>query len=470
MATLSNKLDRLIDAVSNNEVLINVDLSSCNLSSIPDIIYQHGEHIETLNLGNNSVSDIPDDIIKLRKLRILFFADNKFETVPLVLGSMESLYMLSFKNNRLSSIPDESLSTSLGWLIVTGNSITALPSSIGKLTKLRKLMLSGNQIQELPYSMRRCTELELLRLSDNCLTSIPSWLLELPKLSWLAFNGNPISAFPSDYNKSDGLVAEIDWKDVNIEMSHKLGEGASGMVYRGKRNSQTAACDDDVAVKLYKGESTTSDGLPTDEISLSLGIGDHPNCIKVLGRLVNHPTGSPGLVLALIDPLEYTILGDPPSFMSVTRDVYTNNSRCFYYSDIFTILSGVCSVCIHLHKRKISHGDVYGHNILLRNKDCFPLLTDFGAATLYSAVTGIGNDIEYVEVRAFGCLIDDLLHLYHLSNLPSDDASTTAAASSSSVGIDTLIVLRDKCMLPIPSNRPTFELIEKQLNDIMITL
>jgi Leucine-rich repeat (LRR) protein len=80
------------------------------------------------------------------QLRILFFANNAFKTIPLVLGKMKSLYMLSFKSNQLETIDAQSLSESVGWLILTDNNFAEVPPSIGRLTKLRKLMLAGNQV------------------------------------------------------------------------------------------------------------------------------------------------------------------------------------------------------------------------------------------------------------------------------------------------------------------------------------
>ena len=40
--------------------------------------------------------------------------------------------------------------------------------------------------------------------------------------------------------------------------------------------------------KLYKG-SITSDGSPLNEMNACIAAGQHPNLIKVLGRVVGHP-------------------------------------------------------------------------------------------------------------------------------------------------------------------------------------
>ncbi len=61
------------------------------------------------------------------------------------------------------------------------------------------------------------------------------------------------------------------------------------------------------------------------------------------------------------------------------------------------------------------HGDLYAHNILC-SPDGSPLLTDFGAASFVKGRVGSGlhssvraDLLEKLEVRAFGCLMDDML-------------------------------------------------------------
>tara|TARA_B110000211_G_C13950811_1_gene496101 strand:+ start:68 stop:262 length:195 start_codon:yes stop_codon:yes gene_type:complete len=60
-----------------------------------------------------------------------------------------------------------------------------------------------------------------------------------------------------------------------------------------------------------------------------------------------------------------------------------------------------------LHSKEINHGDLYHHNILIdKSADC--LLGDFGAATFYNVDSAVAPLIERMEVRAFGCLVEDV--------------------------------------------------------------
>lgn len=152
------KATRVINAILRGERLTSVDLSNCGLSKIPDEVFLLDDCLELLNLGGNNIFEIQPDIVKLQKLRILFFAQNQFESIPAILGSLLSLYMLSFKSNKIKHIPHEALSPSIGWLILTDNKIDVLPPSIGLLKNLRKLMLAGNRIASLPDEMSNCRE------------------------------------------------------------------------------------------------------------------------------------------------------------------------------------------------------------------------------------------------------------------------------------------------------------------------
>jgi Leucine-rich repeat (LRR) protein len=164
------KAQKILSAIVRGEKLTRVDLSDCGLTSIPDAVFLLGECLEFLNLGGNMISTLPDSMVVFQKLRILFFAQNKFTHIPKVLGKLSTLYMLSFKSNQLCMIDDASLSPSICWLILTDNDISELPSSIGKLTGLRKLMLAGNRITHLNEELQNCRVRVPLHLTTICST------------------------------------------------------------------------------------------------------------------------------------------------------------------------------------------------------------------------------------------------------------------------------------------------------------
>jgi Leucine-rich repeat (LRR) protein len=229
MQVLCDKFRVIEKSIQDGEKLTKVDLSDCGLSKVPlELLLPCKDTIEFINVGGNSLSSLPDGLAEFSRLRILFFAQNKFKRIPSVLGRLSSLYMLSFKSNQLETVPEHSLAPSLYWLILTDNKITELPSAIGNLKNLRKLLLSGNLLESLPDELQRCRELELIRLSVNRLRFLPSWLFTLPKLSWIALSSNDFHV-KSTVDRIEN-INYISWNTLVIE--EKLGEGASGEIYK----------------------------------------------------------------------------------------------------------------------------------------------------------------------------------------------------------------------------------------------
>ena len=91
--------------------------------------------------------------------------------------------------------------------------------------------------------------------------------------------------------------------------------------------------------------------------------------------------------------------------------------------------------------RTCTPGEFYAHNVLYRPEgDC--VLGDFGAASFYPPQANEGaNPFEALEVRAFGCLLGELLERVeaeHQALLPS------------------LQALQRRCMAPVAASRPRF--------------
>ena len=168
-------------------------------------------------------------------------------------------------------------------------------------------------------------------------------------------------------------------------------------------------CDENpqtVAVKIFKG-TLTSDGLPLKEMTACMGAGTHPNLIPLLGKIDRHPEAAHGLVMSLIDA-SFSNLAGPPSFESCTRDIYPADKR-FDLGAVLRIALGIASAAEHLHAQGIMHGDLYAHNILHCDEGN-ALLGDFGAASFFAPdERRTAEALQRIEVRAFGCLLEELL-------------------------------------------------------------
>ena len=268
----------------------------------------------------------------------------------------------------------------------------------------------------------------------------------MPRLSWLGYSGNPVCA-EAEARALSGQVTltQIPW--ASLQLKQKLGEGASGVIYQ----AALADASQEVAVKVFKG-ALTSDGLPHSEIAAYVSAGSHPYLINLLGKVTDHPDGTQALIMQLIDP-SYRNLAAPPSLQSCTRDVYADGLR-FSLHDALHVACGVASLARQLHSRGLTHGDLYAHNTLI-GAEGHAVLGDFGAAAFYDqSDLVVAQALEQIEVRAFGCLFEELLERVEL------EADATVQQRSA---LQTALALCEACLVSQVSQRPLFKHIEEQL-------
>jgi len=412
---------------------------ACGLETFPEELFDLAETLEVLDLTDNKLTSLPKNFGLFKKLKILFLSNNNFKEVPTVLAQCPNLSMIGIRNNQITIFKENALPLSTRWLILTDNELQTLPNSMGDLTLLQKCMLSGNKLTALPQSMSKCHNLELLRIAVNQLTELPVWLLTLPKLSWLAYSGNP---FCEKHPNCDTALKEVPWKA--LEIKEVLGEGASGLI------SKAILDGNEVAVKVFKGD-ITSDGLPEEEMDINISMGHHDHLVDVLARVTGHPEDKDVLMLELI-PSHFFNLGLPPTLKTCSRDVYPEGFT-LSFSHALKILQGMAAAAVHMHERGIMHGDFYAHNIMI-DADANSILGDFGGASFFEPTeVEIRNGLERLEVRAFGCLIEELLEL----SKEDEDFIRQKEA---------LVQLRNNCLIIPNHKRPLFRDIAKSINTI----
>jgi serine/threonine protein kinase len=156
--------------------------------------------------------------------------------------------------------------------------------------------------------------------------------------------------------------------------------------------------------------------------------------------------------MPLIDP-DFRNLAGPPSLDSCTRDIYAKDAR-FTLEKALRIALGIASAARHLHARGIMHGDLYAHNTLV-NARGDSLLGDFGAASFFSpADTVRAQALQRIEVRAFACLLEELL-------------SRCDAASSRADVVEAAWAWQARCASDDTASRPMFSDLQDALEDLL---
>jgi hypothetical protein len=370
------------------------------LTELPEELLNCAEHIEILDISNNQLSELPDWLPQLSKLKIIFASNNLFSQLPDVLGRCPSLEMIGFKANQIKSLPEASLPKTLRWLTLTDNQITTLPESIGQCSQLEKLLLAGNQLTKLPDSFSQLSNLQLLRISANLFDFFPEQVMSLPKLAWFAFAGNP-------FNQSEHSAHTIpQLASSSFKLGKELGRGASGIISQASWTEKHTQFPASIAVKKFK-SGITSDGYPADELNAYLKVGQHPNIVESIAHVDEEDYLA--LIMRLI-PANYSNLGLPPTFESCSRDVFEAGfSLRLEHAE--KIIQQMTSIFEHLHASKVAHGDLYCHNTLI-DQDANILFGDFGAASLYHMLSApYQQTIKQIEHRALNIFISDVLSL-----------------------------------------------------------
>lgn len=204
-----NKISSLSNAaVTNLKLLENVDLSGNKLTALPTGA-KNWTKAKKLDLSGNAMTQIPTGSIPYMKaLTTLNLANNALanntsalKTKLDKLKSLTKLTTLDLSGNKLTAFPTTPIGamTKLQYLYLQKNSLTSIPSTIGKLTALKVLDASDNKITKLDAAISKCTKITKMNLANNKLKTIPS-LKALTKLKctgtdYYALNlcGNSIS-------------------------------------------------------------------------------------------------------------------------------------------------------------------------------------------------------------------------------------------------------------------------------------
>lgn len=152
-----------------------------------------------LRFEGNGISEIPESISKMEKLRTLEFSSELFTEFPKKITNLIDLHELILRNMiQIVKIPDSIKKLNhLISLDLTGNGIKKLPEKISKLTELQFLDLSDNEsLSELPDCIDRLSNLYFLNLHNTKIKELPFSIAALQKLEVLFLNKTSLKFIP----------------------------------------------------------------------------------------------------------------------------------------------------------------------------------------------------------------------------------------------------------------------------------
>lgn len=239
-------------------------------------------------------------------------------------------------------------------------------------------------------------------------------VLALPQLAWVALADNPFLR-RNNNNKNDASGSNLPVLGHFPEQKGEiLGQGAGGITRKVDLPDGTT-----VAVKTAAA-GMTSDGAAASERHMAVRLARHdlPAMVRVLGQTA----ASNSLVMEYLD--HYTVLANPPSLVTCTRDVYDSQQQWRWtFAQAEHVVTTLLLTLQGMHATaSICHGDFYSHNVMIRHNDetsndDAPLppdvrLCDLGAAFEYDRHAPYGKLVERVEVRAFQIWVAEMNQYY----------------------------------------------------------
>ena len=177
------------------------------LTEVPEEVFKL-KNLKILNLGNNNLANVPESIGSLSNLISLDLKENRLIDLPESIGNLSNLTSLYLRDNRLISLPESIGNLSnLTSLYLEVNQLTSLPESIGNLSNLISLYLRVNQLTSLPESIGNLSNLISLELQENQLTSLPESIGNISTLTTLYLDRNRLRSLPESIGNLSTLIS-----------------------------------------------------------------------------------------------------------------------------------------------------------------------------------------------------------------------------------------------------------------------
>jgi len=239
--------------------VISISIYDCEIKSLEGIGFLGSSvdgkvccpSLEILNVGRNPISELPDELSMIGKsLKELWCDDCKINgALPDCIMKLDQLETLQMANNQISEIPSSVANlTKLRRLSLDRNLLKHLPPEMSRLTNLESLLLRNNQIQQLPENVPgpSMTHLRLLHISSNQLTSLPASLVYCPNIESLYANSNKIKSLPDHFG---GYLPRL--KRLNLCQNAIQFHGQDFTERFGKPDSTSGLCEKDDLCVVY---------------------------------------------------------------------------------------------------------------------------------------------------------------------------------------------------------------------------
>jgi len=140
-----------IDSFTGCESLIHFHAFSNRITTISPSLLNQLANLETLNLNNNKIEELPTEISNLKNLKILTMNNNLLSCIPNSIVRLENLKTLELADNNMVILP-ELINYMIGLVRLScpGNKLLKLPETISFMATLTYLDVALNKLRYLP--------------------------------------------------------------------------------------------------------------------------------------------------------------------------------------------------------------------------------------------------------------------------------------------------------------------------------
>ena len=354
----------------------------------------------------------------------------------------------------LTEFPPEifALADTLEILNLSGNALRSLPDDLYRLHRLRVVFCSDNPFTELPVALGACERLEMVGFKANRIRHVPAQALP-PALRWLILTDNDISELPDALGARPRLQKLMLAGNRLAALPETLSACTRLELLRIAANRFEAlppwltelprlswlACSGNPFNDAAEAQALAAQPIPDvdwSRITLGVLLGEGAS-----GRIHRARLAGPGVAAADDDEVAVKLFKG-----AITSDGTPRSEMA----------ACIAAAATHLHARGILHGDLYAHNILWNDRGD-ALLGDFGGASFFDArQPAEAARVVRTEVRAFGCLLEEL---GERCKTDGDDDHAAAVGTA----LATMARLQAQCLAEDPAARPTMAQVHADL-------
>ena len=214
--TLSGcSFSKIPDGISVASNLVELKLINCKIEKFTEDILKNSS-IKYLYIENTDLKNLLEGDIFSTNIREFVFLGSDLTQFHCIIGKLKALKSIVLKKNMLDEIPDSVLRyKKLESLSIVHNSFTALPENIAELKNLKRIDFSFNQLREIDCDVKSLPRLEELNLSNNEFKTFPDRIVEFENLKKLSIGHNSFNSLDEkvfQHQKLRYLDIESDFK------------------------------------------------------------------------------------------------------------------------------------------------------------------------------------------------------------------------------------------------------------------